>query len=479
MGVGRLIASIIALSATAGLTWADTIVLKDGTVLGGVVKQVPNGYEIVNTEGKSTFVPKADVKSIKLSNDGKVTEQSAKERLASLRRSVEAESQIDRVLERYKQFIEMNKDTDASADAQKDIEQWEGRKAQGMVKVGTKWMTPAQRDDYLVATAKTSNEIADQIAAGDIAGATRRIAQGLEEDPNNISLAYLDGVLQLRRNRYNEAKRAFDIVIEQIPDHPPTLYNEAAIASHFKRWPVAISTLEKVMTLEPNRPEILNGVAEFLRLLPETNKRSAAFDRFMLLYTAQERTLGAEMAKKGLYRFGSSWATQDKIDELNKKLAEFEVKKKAMQTDIDASQDRIRDLARQIDTINRQLEEVERERIVTDSVTGRIAYRPRPAYYYDLVADRDRLTREAQAEKVKTDELKAQAKELETQAPHPPFADRVVPVGEAGVPIIVPANAVAQPTTAPATIPTTQSSRPPLPLLPFPPYDTTTTQPQP
>lgn len=481
MDIKRLVAGVVGVVAFAALAPADTLVLKDGSVLVGVVKQQSNGYEIVSADGRSRFVPKSEVKSIKLSNDGKVTEQSAKERLASLRRSVDAESQIDRILERYRQFIEMNKETDAAQEALKDIALWEQRKQQGMVKVGNKWMTPTERNAYLVNTAKAANEIADQIAAGDIATATKRIAQGLEDDPNNLSLAYLDGVLQLRRGRYNEAKRSFDIVMEQIPDHPPTLYNEAAIAAYFKRWPVAIPMFEKVMTLAPNHPEILNGVTEFLRLLPDSNKRSAAFDRFFAIYSAQEQIVSAEMAKKGLYRFGSTWAPQDKIDEMKKKLAEFEEKKKAMQEQIDASTEKMRQLDAAIQSAERQLEEIERQRIQFDPTTNRTVYLPRPSYYYKLVEDRDQDIRELRAEKSRNDDLRRQAKDLDGQAPQPPYSGQVQPINEAGVPIVMPASTQtdAAPPPAAGNAATTQSASDRAPLPFWPPADSATTQPTP
>ncbi len=235
------------------------------------------------------------------------------------------------------------------------------------------------------------------------------------------------------------------------------------------------------MTLTPNHPEILNGVTEFLRLLPDANKRNAAFDRLQALYNQQEQVLAVVMAKQGLYRFGSGWADQAKIDEMKKKLAEFEEKKKVVQTQLDGSLEKMRQLAADIDAVDRRLADIERDRVTFDPITGRTAYLPRPSYYYDLAADRDRYVRDLQAEKVKNDELKKQAKDLESQAPQPPFAGKVIPIGEAGVPIVLPAGSeqtpvapTTAPTAAPADAPmpvdlsptTTPTDRRPVPLLP-------------
>ena len=474
MRIRPLLFTVSAILGISAALCADTIVLKDGTILGGVVKQVKDGYEISSPDGKATFVPIDDVKSIKLSNDGKVTPESARERLASLRRSVDSEVQIDRIIDRYKQFIEMNNEADAATEAAKDLELWQSRKAQEMAKVGTKWMTPAQRDQHLNEMAKLANEIADQIAAGDIVSATAHVTAALEEDPTNLSMAYLDGVLQLRRNRYNEAKRSFDIVFEQVPEHPPTLFNEAAIATNFKRWSVAMPMFEKVMMLAPNNPEILNGMTEFLRLLPESHRRSVVFDRLTLLFGRQEGELAAEMAKQGLYRFGSGWANQAKIDEMKKKLAEFEEKKKEMQAKFDGNQERIRTLIQDIETAERRMSEIERDRAYVDPITGRIAYTPRPQYYYDLAADRDRYARDLALEKTKTEDIRRQAKELEAQSPTQPFTGRVMPIGEAGVPIVVPAGSGADSPT-----PTTHPAARPDPLPDATPADATTRPAQP
>ncbi len=457
--------ALAALLAVSPGTRADTIVLKDGSILGGVVKQVKDGYEITTPDGKTTFVKSDQVKSIKLSNDGKVTEQNAKERLASLRRSVESESQIDRIIDRYHQFIEMNKEADASDEAAKDLAMWESRKAQNMVKVGSEWMTPERRDAYLLESARLANAVADQIAAGDIAGATPRVAQALEANPSHVSFAYLDGVLNLRRARFNEAKRSFDIVSEQIPDHPPTLFNEAAIAVYFKRWPNAVAMFEKAMTLAPNQPEILNGVIEFMRLAPDATRRTVAFDRMQAIFNSQEAQIEAEMAQKGLHRFGSGFADQAQIDEMNQKLAAFEEKKKVMQADYDAIQQRIKDLQQRVEAVERQLAQMDSERIQPDGKGGTI-FLPRPQYYYDLQANRERYIHEMGAEKVKSDDLKKEAKQLESQAPQPPFAGHVVPIGEAGVPIVLPAGATLEEpkqTTKPAddlTTPREEDSSP-------------------
>lgn len=447
-----ILAAIGTLSA-ASFAHADTIITKDGRTLTGVVKKVANGYEIV-ADGKTSFIPTSDVKSIKLSNEGKVEEGDARERLASLRRSVEAETQIERIIERYSQFIEMNKDTGASKEASADLEKWKDRLAKGMMKVGKQWMTPAERDQYLLDSAKHANDIADQISVGDIAGANEKLIKLLEDNPQNISFAYLQGVVQMQRDRLNEARRSFDIVQEQVPDHAPTLLNQASLAVSFKRWPNALSLLERVMLLAPNNQQILDGVTDFIHLVPDATRRSAVFDRLMSVYAAQEAQLEKQMAAKGLYRFGSTWATQAKIEEHKKQVEAFEAKKAELQTTLDRSTQEIQSLQQRIARIEEQLRDIDRTRIAVDPLTGRTVYSPRPQYYYDLQNERDQYVRQIQDEQRRIGEVREQAKELEKTAPETPFAGRIVPIGEAGVPIVLPAA------TPPATRPAKQEVPP-------------------
>src|SRR5450432_3411705 len=96
-----LILVMLLVSATA----ADVIVLKDGTRLEGDVKRTPDGWTIALGDGSVKNVAPDAVKSIALGSGPKDSQQSS-EGLASLRRSVDALSDINQIIDRYQRFID-------------------------------------------------------------------------------------------------------------------------------------------------------------------------------------------------------------------------------------------------------------------------------------------------------------------------------------------------------------------------------------
>src|SRR5688572_19442429 len=97
---------VLALVATAAS--ADVVLLKDGSTLDGDVKKGPSGYVVTLADGKVKVVPFGDVKSIELATAPPLTTRSAKEKLASFRRSVEYVDDVNKIVERYERFIEQN-----------------------------------------------------------------------------------------------------------------------------------------------------------------------------------------------------------------------------------------------------------------------------------------------------------------------------------------------------------------------------------
>src|SRR4051812_16087110 len=118
----RLSALLLSLLITASCL-GDTIVLKDGTRVEGDVKRTPEGWTITTADGKTRTVPAGGVKSIELGAGPKGSQQAA-EGLASLRRSVDALSDIGQIIDRYQRFIENAKDPKVAADAQADLTGW-------------------------------------------------------------------------------------------------------------------------------------------------------------------------------------------------------------------------------------------------------------------------------------------------------------------------------------------------------------------
>src|SRR5687767_8743284 len=123
---------------------ADIIHLKDGTKLEGEIQRTGDGWVVTDAAGKVTVVDSQRVKSFQATANAGA--DVVADRLASLRRSVQNQTDVKKVLERYRAFIAQYPHTDAARQAQADVEVWRQRLDQGMIKVGDQWVTPAERD---------------------------------------------------------------------------------------------------------------------------------------------------------------------------------------------------------------------------------------------------------------------------------------------------------------------------------------------
>src|SRR5439155_24697894 len=149
----------------------------------------------------------------------------AADRLASLRRSVESLTDIPQIIQRYQRFIDQNKATPAAAEAQQDLKQWEDRRDRGMIKVGGNWVSPEEAGRLLGQVGQIVEQARAALQTNDLNAAQQLTSQALELDPQNAAALYLSGVLNYRQDKTQAAKKAFDQVNAQLPNHPATLNN--------------------------------------------------------------------------------------------------------------------------------------------------------------------------------------------------------------------------------------------------------------
>src|SRR5689334_1942947 len=101
----RRFAALIAILGLGLTASADVVHLKDGSRLDSDVKKGPSGYTVTMADGSVKSISSEQVKSIELA----ATPGSAdadKEKLNSLRRSVEYLDDPTKIIQRYQRFIE-------------------------------------------------------------------------------------------------------------------------------------------------------------------------------------------------------------------------------------------------------------------------------------------------------------------------------------------------------------------------------------
>lgn len=432
--------TLVALSSAPRVAHADVIYLKDGTKLEGeIVEKTDAGWVIKSADGKITKVQSSKVRSFeaKRGNGGGEPMQ----RLVSLRRSVEGQTDIPRILARYRKFVEQHVGTPIADEAAKDIAMWEGRLAKGMVKRGDKWVDKAEQDAIAARGVEQAIAARRLLLQGRTKDALAAIDSALAEYPQNAAALYLRGVALFRQQEVPAARKAFDAVLDLVPDHGPSLNNLAVILWSNKQYPAAINHYGQAMNAAPGTRAILDNVAEALNALPESQRDNDATEKVVLMFNAQDMALQGRMKKRGLFRWGSTWVEKDDLEELQSQADEIEDKLDALEDEYQQVMERIEQIEQDITDTERSIRRIEASSYGRDRNTGRATRFAYPRLYYDLRRDLENLHDERGAEKEKLERLRKKARQVQQSIATPQYAGVQQIIGVEGAPGLPPITA--------------------------------------
>ncbi len=424
----------------ASVSLGDVVYLKDGTKLEGeIVQKTDAGWVVKTADGKTTKVSADKVKGFEAKRNGSGTGggDDSNQRLASLRRSVESQSDINKILDRYQQFIKQNIGTPAGDEAVKDMQTWQDRLDKHMVKVGDKWITKDQQDALKAKGYERAAEVRRLLIAGHTKDATAEIDGALSDDPSNIAALYLRGVAQFRQGQTINARKAFDAVLQLAPTHGPSLNNVAVIMWGAKQYPGSLNFYGQAMNASPGNRQILDNVAEALNELPEAQRDNAVTKKVVLMFNAQDMSLQGRMKKRGLVRWGSTWVDEKDIKELKDQESRIEDKLDQLEDEFKQVQERIGQIDRDISDTERSLHRIEANSYGRDA-SGRVTKFAYPRTYYDLKHDLDQMQVEREKEYAKTDQLRKKAKQVKQQISVPKYTGIQQIIGVEGTPELPP-----------------------------------------
>lgn len=438
------------LLALASVASGDVLVLSDGTRLEGELRHVDTGWDVVRPDGTIEHVSSQRVVSIQRGG-GPLTAADAMGRFASLKRSLEIETNPAKAIDRYQRFIDQNPDPAADEAAASEMKIWKDRADRGLVKWGKDWLTADERTARLAQGTALALDARLMIHDNRLADAEGVLNDVLTGDPQHVSALYLMGYLQFHVGKVPEARKHFTTLQQLLPDHAPTLYDLGLVLMRQKQWGQAMSMFDQAMSAAPGSRFLVDNIAEILNQLPDEERRGTIYQKLLKHYADEEQQVGKEMAKQKKFRWGSGWVDQETHDKLV--AAEAEVRKKMIDMDADfkASKERLTDIDRSI-THNRQsMDEIESTSYYRNA-DGQMVRTTLPTVYYDLGREVERLKRERTEVDANIAKLQASAKTIQQQIPKPKFTGVIEPINEDGVPVrgLPPTT---QPTTAPAAPP--------------------------
>ena len=453
-----LLTLLIGLTTCSSLL-ADAIVLKDGRRIEGEIKRVGDQWHVTGADGKVTKVAASNVKAIEMGTPSgprsggggsSVATGNAEAGLASLRRSVEALSDINQIIERFERFVSTTKDQAVLAEANKDLAAWRQRRDQGYIKQGTNWVTAAEAEKLRAESLSTAAAARDQLRAGHLPEAESLLQQALNQDPSNPAALYLRGVLLYRADKLVDARKAFEEVNRQLEQHAPTLNNLAVIGARQNQHGPALTLYDQAMQAQPVNKFILDNVADELGTMPEDARKGKAVERVIRRFTEQDLVLQQQLSPQGWFRWGATWVNQQQLDALKAAEKEVNAQLATLEAEFESNKQRVSDIENRIRTNEQQMREMEGYRRTYRDRDGRIIFLPLPNAYYDLKRENQNLRDEQGRLQERFNQLREQARRAQQQLPTPKFTGVQQIVGVEGAPLLPPPAASAQAATSPS-----------------------------
>ncbi len=443
----RCFAILVAGILCAQVAVGDVLVMKDGTRVEGDVKKGSKGY-VVRSGNDYQVVPFDVVQSLELYDIGPVPPDIAKQKLESLRRSAEYLDDINRIMDRFQRFIDANPNTPATEEAKQDLTVWQSRHDQGLVKIGSKWVTPEEREKIRQSSIQIASIARQLLKQSRLAEADSVIQQALAEDPQNASALYLKGLLQYRKGELPAARKTFEHVNALVPSHGPTQNNIAVIFSEQHQALQALTMYDQAMGSTPKDQAILNNVAEALNSLADEQRGVQVAQRVAKRFTEQDIDLQKELQPQGLHRWGAQWVTTDQLKDLRAAEREMQDQLNRLSAEFDGVKVRINNIDREIEDNERAMRRLEASAYIRD-FNGNIYQATLPPTYYQLQDDSRKLQGQRTEQFAQLDQLRVRAKQVNQNLPVPKYTGIQRMIDVEGTPIALPEPA-APSTTRPA-----------------------------
>ena len=429
----RVIAAMIAVLLAAMVARADIINLTDGTRIEGKIRKTTDGWAVTQQDGTVVNVDADKVASIEASRTADAV-SIAEDRLQSLRRVAEHLSDISEIVSRYRKFIAETGDLKVAAEANADLQMWQSRLDQGLVKLGDQWISAEERRHRRELAQTEALPAKDLIVNYHYKEADKALQQALIDDPECATALYLQGVMFYKQEQISQARASFEAVNQIVADHAPTLNNLAVIAWRQKSFVVAMNYYDGAMMSAPQAKEILDNVAEALNVVPPENRHAPVVLQAVKLFAEQDALLQKSAAQQGMYRWGSTWVTAKQLEDLMAAEAKVKQQLDALQQQIDALQQKIGQIDAEMDQNKRAMDRLQSQCTFIDR-NGNTIQMPLPDQYYQLKRDNDGLAGDRQPLVQQQTDLRNKAKDVMAQIPTPKFTGVQQIIGVDGVPV--------------------------------------------
>jgi S1-C subfamily serine protease len=172
------------------------------------------------------------------------------------------------VVKAYKLFLQNEQivKSDRKA-AEEQLPVWEERAKKGMVRVGSRWLEPAEANDLKRQARQLIEEAMRLLEVGQDEAAINKCVKASKLDPDAILADFLLGLgYALVACDAKDANRHFAECVRRDPQHVSALNNLALSEVRLRQYPQALAHWRAALKVAPAAPEIIQNLGRLLHL---------------------------------------------------------------------------------------------------------------------------------------------------------------------------------------------------------------------
>lgn len=249
---------------------AAKLVLKDGTVLEGVVIRQQDGYWIKTPDGQTRTVSDDDVASATMDTpDGQTpAAEGSSEAFAWARGRAEDAPTAVAAVSVWQQFIDKHPDSSDLPQARAELARWKSLAADGAEKIYGKWISGEERQRIVQQATELTRQALEMFEHKQTLASIDLLQQSLRIYPNSFLTNFALGDVAMFQKNYDMAVQYYRTASRLSPQSAAAL-NNLAVATFFnKRWEAGITGFQQAAQVEDSKTVAQNLVTA-LALAPQ------------------------------------------------------------------------------------------------------------------------------------------------------------------------------------------------------------------
>ncbi len=272
-----LLAFTVGLLGIGLIAHADTVTLKDGTKVEGVVIKQGDNYWVKTADGESRQIPGDKVASIAKGSTAKpvdtekpttpanttpsVTPAPVEVSFAQTKRKADLVDTAAAAVAIWQSYVDSAKaDSPDAASAKTELEKWKKLADEGAQKINGKWVSGDERQKLSKQVMKLCTEAFEDIVQDRLLQAPAKLQEALKLNPNCYSANALLGYMSMLQHNADDAIRYFDIALKAQPKAIGVMADEGILlVQDKKQYERGIMLIYKAALLEDD-----GGIAQDL-----------------------------------------------------------------------------------------------------------------------------------------------------------------------------------------------------------------------